>query len=636
MSGQSRKPPPLMFIVGDVKNPYRTTKAIKSAKTSHISSRYRYWSKANHQDLTLDSTTKAILTGTTSLSSSSSSSSYLQRLSAPTTTDSSPKTPQVSGALTTEDDGDDGDNDDNDDEKTEQDRKDPLQIRQRYGSTTEGTDDSGTLVAMSSSTTSYSVATSQKPLVAIKPWERALRAYEEWAASPLTLLGTQFFDIFTPSTAVKYDAEIKANLYFYFWVIKPFATHLLQSWTWLDNLSQIQASPCLTYAVATYASVFLSGMLRGGPGVVLPPPTERGQKSPWQIPAWLRLHTRCLAELNAVLSDPSQVVDDSCYQAILFLYRLSVLLADGESGRMHLQALRRMSLLLDTDEASLETELAVSKVNIIGAFLHSRSIVVVRKAPRKNQGPRQEVIEVDRKFWRSDREWYSHRAHLAGRLLAWRPESPSASLLPESASAIARMDRGSARFLGEPEHLEMQRCYQIALFFWMYLNCISFNTAALIVRSNLLELQYRLSNMDLLTMSSIYHTTLFNIFLAGTTASQNQPERSWFVQHIVWLYPDVQHLDTVWQLLAEFFDPLAINFRFIQETWEDVVAARGTGPRSGCTTGWQLVKPIKHFRPTSYSPDLTRPLPVVELEDTEEVALETSIHRSPGRVSVAS
>ncbi|KIW79345.1 hypothetical protein Z517_05957 [Fonsecaea pedrosoi CBS 271.37] len=586
---QPRKPPPLMFIVGDAKNPSRTTKAVKSAKTSHISSRYRYWNKANHQDLALDSTTKAILTGT---------SSYLQRLSTANYT----KTPL---ALPTNDD------------ETVQDYK-------------EGTtaDENNALV----STAAGYTATSQKPYLAIKPWERALREYEQWSASPLTLLGSQFFDVFTPSTALSYDAEIKANLYFYFWIIRPFATHLLQSWKWLDNLSQIQASPCLTYAVATYASVFLSGMLRGGPGVVLPPPTDNGQNSPWQIPPWLRLHTRCLAELNAVLRDPKQVVDDSCYQAILFLYRLSVLLADGESGRMHLQALKRMSLLLATDGASLETELAVSKINIIGAFLHSRSVVVVRKAQPKTQGCRTEIIEIDRQFWKSDREWYSHRAHLAGRMLAWRPESPSSSLLPDSATAISRMDPDSSRLLGEPEHLEMQRCYQIALFFWMYLNAISFNTSALIVRSNLLELQYRLSNMDLPTMCSICHTTLFNVLLAGSLASRNQPERWWFVQQIVWLYPDIQHLDTVWQLLAEFFDPLSVNFKFVKEMWEDIVRARRTVTKSTVSLkDGQLVKPIKHFRPTSYTPDLSKPLPILELDDMEAPSLEKTLHKAPTR-----
>ncbi|KAJ9604605.1 hypothetical protein H2200_010719 [Cladophialophora chaetospira] len=577
----SKNPPPLMFIVGDGKNPQKSTRAIKSAKTSHISSRYRYWSKANHRDLALDSTTKAILNG---------ASSYLNKLS----TGNYRKKPLELLNV-----------DQEDDDTSPKEEVGPLTAPKRY--------------------------------VAERPWQRAREEYEEWTSCPLSILGSQFFDIFAPSTAMKYDVEVKTNLYFYFKIIRPFATHLLQSWEWFDDLARIQASPCLTYAVATYASVFLSGMLRGGRGVVLPPSSGKNLNSGFAIPPWLRLHTKCLSELNAILSDPSQVIDESCYQAILFLYRLSVLLADGETGRMHLQALKRMAALLDVDDTSFDRELAVSKINIIGAFLHSKSIVLVRKAEDKTGGPGKEMVEIDRKFWRSDREWYSHRAGLAGRTLAWRAESPSSDLLPESAVAIARMDPDSA-FLGEPEYLEIQRCYQIALFFWKYLNCISFNTSALIIRSNLLELQYRLSNMDLPTMSSTCYTTLFNILLAGSEAARCKSERTWFVQQIAWLYPDIQHLDTVWQLLAEFFDPLAVNFRFIEEVWEDVVAARE--PRRGTTKvvkaqDKQLVKPIKQFRPTSYAPNLTKPLPVVEVREVEEAELEKGLHKAPGLVLIA-
>ena len=277
-----------------------------------------------------------------------------------------------------------------------------------------------------------------------------------------------------------------------------------------------------------------------------------------------------------------------------------------------------------------------SKINIIGAFLHSRSVVLVRKVHDDTLGRTEEVVEIDRKFWRSDREWYSHRACLASRILAWRAESPSSSLLPETAAAIARMDPDSNILLEEPEHLEIQRCYQIAIFFWMYLNCISFNTSALIIRSNLLELQYRLSNMDLLTMSTVCYTTLFNILLAGANGARSKPERVWFIKQIIWLYPDIQHLDTVWQLLAEFYDPLSLNFKFIEEVWDDIVAVRAATTSSTTNKDKQLVKPIKHFRPTSYAPDLSKPLPVFELQDLAETALEKSLHKSPGLVTVAS
>jgi hypothetical protein len=212
----SKNPPPLMFIVGDGKNPQKSTRAIKSAKTSHISSRYRYWSKANHRDLALDSTTKAILNG---------ASSYLNKLSTGTYRKEPPELLSSDQA-------------DNDKRSEEQ---------------------SGALVC----NTAVIRPASPNPNVAVKPWEQARRDYEEWVACPLSILGSQFFDTFTPSTAMKYDIEIKTNLYFYFKIIRPFATHLLQSWQWFDNLAQIQASPCLTYAVATFASVFLSGMLRG-------------------------------------------------------------------------------------------------------------------------------------------------------------------------------------------------------------------------------------------------------------------------------------------------------------------------------------------------------------------------------------
>ena len=122
-------------------------------------------------------------------------------------------------------------------------------------------------------------------------------------------------------------------------------------------------------------------------------------------------------------------------------------------------------------------------------------------------------------------------------------------------------------------------------------------------------------------MSSICYTTLFNIYIAGAEAARCRAERTWFIQQIVWLYPDVLHLDTMWQSIAEFFDPLAPNSRFIVEIWEDIVAARGGSPEATVNQDKQLVRPIKYFRPTSYAPDLTKPLPVFELRDVEEAAL---------------
>lgn len=200
-----------MFIVDDAQNPSETW-----AKRSHISSRYKFWNKANHKHLALDSTTKAILTDNPSHPTKLSPRSQQQKAIG---------IPAVDGG----------------DDCADAECRTP----------THKADDS------------TSTSSDRKMTVVIKPWEPALRDYEDWVSSPLSILGANFFDVFTPFAAAKYDAEIKSNVYFYFQVIKPFASHLLQSWTWFDNLAQIQASPCLIYAVATYASVFLSGMLRG-------------------------------------------------------------------------------------------------------------------------------------------------------------------------------------------------------------------------------------------------------------------------------------------------------------------------------------------------------------------------------------
>jgi hypothetical protein len=254
-------------------------------------------------------------------------------------------------------------------------------------------------------------------------------------------------------------------------------------------------------------------------------------------------------------------------------------------------------------------------------------VVLVKKV--QDQGRSREVVEIDRRFWKSEKEWYSHRAALAGRMLAWRAESPSALLQPESAAALARMDPNST-YISESESLEMQRCYQIAIFFWMYLNGISFNTSALIIRSNLLEMQYRLSNMDLASMSVICYTTLFNVLLAGTNAARGHPERRWFVARIVQYYPGVQDLDTAYHLLAEFYDSLSINFRVVEDIWDDIENARSAALldwKHASSYGRQIVRPIKHFRPTSYTPDLSKPIRVLEIEDAEEDLVDKRLHQ---------
>lgn len=204
--------PPLMFVIRDAQN-FRRTQTTKEAKAiaSHISARYKGWNKINHKDLALDTTTKSILTWR--FCQAPSTSKYVKK-----------ETVQIQSPP----------------EINELDRTVKSEVELAANTQVK----------------------SNLMVVAVKPWENALKRFEEFVAYRLLVLGSQFIDPFTPSL-VRYDTEIKANLYYYFKVIRPFATHLIPSWHWLDNLSQIQASPVLTYAVATYASIFLSGSLRG-------------------------------------------------------------------------------------------------------------------------------------------------------------------------------------------------------------------------------------------------------------------------------------------------------------------------------------------------------------------------------------
>ncbi len=185
----------------------------------------------------------------------------------------------------------------------------------------------------------------------------------------ISKLGLSLLDPFT-STSTGLDHDIISNLHFYFKVIRPFALHLIDDWEWLGSLPYIQASPALTYAVAAYASLFQSGCLEGGPGVVLPPPVKEGGTPLWPVPVWFQLQTRCLAELNPLLAD-SNKVDETCYQAILLLFRIAILLADGKPAQIHYRALKGISVLIGRDGPSLEKEMAVAKVNIVDAFLHN-------------------------------------------------------------------------------------------------------------------------------------------------------------------------------------------------------------------------------------------------------------------------
>lgn len=178
----------------------------------------------------------------------------------------------------------------------------------------------------------------------------------------------------------------------------------------------------------------------------------------------------------------------------------------------------------------------------------------------------------------------------------------------------------SSQYLPDHDLLEIQRCYQIALFLSFYLNNISFNTAATRVRSNALELKSRLSALDISIAACLCHCTMFNLLMGGAMATRGFRERDWFIRSIATQYTDVVRIDHVYRLLAEFIDPLHIVYNAVEDTWEDVVRFRSTfsvGPQAWDDLGADDLYEIENLRPMNYSPDLSKPIDLIEVEDPD-------------------
>lgn len=599
-----QKPPrgdaaPLMFIVRDATNFNQGRKDVR-AVASHVSSRYRGWRKANRNQLALDSTTQAILGSKRrkldgqSLASASSSrassivqtESFSEALSpgpspvfTPTCTSTPTDITYLSSAgpsIAVEHAPED---------------EDYRQLTSRLGLLAPTAENSSTTTAF------------------------AWRLFEDFVTPQPMLIGHHSLDPFA-SFGLDMDLEMKSNLHFYFKVIRPFAIHLIDSWAWFDSVSHAQSSKVLAYAVAAFASLFLSGCLSGGPGVVLPPPVEHGQTSLWPIPPWLRLQTICLSELNAILQTSGQV-DEACYQAMLFLFRISVLLADGPSARIHARAMKRIGSIAGMEKVKLNTELSVAKVNIISAFLHDESAVVINHRPNHTTQQLAHVVELDPALWPSDQVWHAHRGMMAGRVLSWRESEPADSILERTEAALLRNDPNIGA-LGPRGFLEMQRCSQIALFFGISLHGINFNTSAPRIRRNVEVLTAKLANIDLQLAASVGTVTLFNVMLAGAIACRGYARRTWYVRVISRLFPDIQFMDDVLGYVAKFIDVYTLIKKLIEEVWIEVLDSRlpATSPKR-CHTLWRKDLPWKRVRdrPLTRSPNLLRPIMRVEGRD---------------------
>src|ERR1700744_1640942 len=106
---------------------------------------------------------------------------------------------------------------------------------------------------------------------------------------------------------------------------------------------------------------------------------------------------------------------------------------------------------------------------------------MIREADTPNSARGRRMVELERNFWQSDREWRQQQTHLAARLLMLQVDGPGDYLQRDTAKAIEQIDRQCSQ-LCPSQFAELQSCYQTGLYLWHYLNAISYNTEAAEVR----------------------------------------------------------------------------------------------------------------------------------------------------------
>jgi hypothetical protein len=386
-------------------------------------------------------------------------------------------------------------------------------------------------------------------------------------------IGSSQLDPFTRwSQPINADEEYLTKLYFK--LIAPFAMDLMGSWEWFDNLSQVQATPVLQYAICAFSSVFRSGCIGSGKLVTLPPPPSEGNNvNLWDVPPWLAYHSKCVAELKAIVAsgDPSQAI--IAYEAILLLLRICILLCDGDTARIHLKALCSLGTRTGRSIVALKAELAMMPDNIVAAFVED-GVDLVENTNRFNGDltPAQ-VVVVRKPRFLSDHQRHTRETLITGRYVVWDEGPPSNVILPSTATALRRMDIG-LDCLEWSLITELCRCYQLMLFLICFINGISFDSSHSRVRSTLLELHSRMLRMDTTYLYATVPCTLFNLALVGALASRGQPERAWCVQCIGDQFVEIQSVNDMKAWMRPFVEPSIVLGGVIDEVWSDVLIYR--------------------------------------------------------------
>ena len=420
-------------------------------------------------------------------------------------------------------------------------------------------------------------------------------------------------DPFTPLQEP--SLEVRRLLFLYCKQLRPLARTVSSEWDWIGNLGEIQSSPMLTYAIASYASAFSTGMRSGARGVALPPMPERGRPALWPMPIWFRFQTQALSLLNTALLDKQNGATMEIFHTIVFLFRLAVLLGDGLTANMHFKALRQVAKMQGRDAEDLSRELVVTRINFITLYLYKAALVKKRQRVITQEYP-DYVIEPDREKWTDENEWNKFQGMLLCRSLTWNARSPGSLPQTEARRNILRLDPTSARLSDDILH-DVVRMYQVALYLWGYLTSIAFDTSFPKIRFHANELEQYLRQSDIERIEINAPKVVFILFFVGAFSSRGDPIRKWFISKLATTRIQVRYMRDVHAELDGHCDPMHCAPILLEEMLLEIRKAKeGTKLISKTDLYQGTFYEAKHGQtPMSKSPDLETP--IRDLEEPE-------------------
>ena len=414
------------------------------------------------------------------------------------------------------------------------------------------------------------------------------RAVKSATASPSSTPLTPSTMPSTPAPNEDHGRSITTLLQFYFEVIRPFALSISRAWIWADEQSLVLSSPALTYAICALSSAFSRAAQHGLHSLVLPPEPAEGQEPLWPVPEWFVFQTQSISLLRRHLAnttDSQRPIQKAELHAMLFLMRLEVFLGDREAALLHLNAIK-----MATQDAAilpdLNIDMAMWKINLMIAFTN-QSTLVMRPYVRAEDPARQtSLLGMDYSQVVNPIQRRRMLAHGLNRTILWRPDSPQtidpATDPPGLVEDFMANDTGIYQLSFDTQQ-ELKICLQICRFLLCYLRYINADTTREDIRTLVLDLQRRLTNLTRGRIAAqLWRSaprSMFYIAFTGAFASREcDSRRNWFAQQINQRVAPgaTDSFDDLKNILSMYLDPNTVYEPLLREVWDLIRERQGT------------------------------------------------------------